>query len=377
MALSSTKRALIVVAVLVCVVAAGSAIYLYRSSRSLPAPSGSKGPAPTLLDLLPANAPAIAYIDVAALRKLQNSPLTGLLGLTGTATPETHSEGIDRDYAQFMRDTGFDYSRDLDQTAIAFWPHELTPAANDAGANPSLAIADGRFDQQKIIAYALRVGGRSETVGKGKRYIVPGKPDVAFEFLSPTRIAIASGKHPEDLLNLSKGASGGSDQKANAGSDPTVRTRVQRVAGAPIFGVATTNQLPADFYASFKNSPQLESIVRSIQSLSLSGQPEGNVIHLALDAECTSMTKAIELSALLDTFRVLGSMSLSDPKTREQMQMTREEAAFVEALLKEAKLSHQERWVRISLDLTPPMLGEPAHRPSAHKRRHASPERDH
>ncbi|HEX5423148.1 MAG TPA: hypothetical protein VFW94_06320 [Candidatus Acidoferrales bacterium] len=370
MALSSTKRALIAVAVLVCVVAAGIGIYLYHSSRPLPAPSVSKGPAPTLLDLLPANAPAIAYIDVAALRKLPNSPLTGLLGLTETTTPERHSEGIDRDYAQFVRDTGFDYSRDLNKAAIAFWPHELTPAANDAGANPSLAIADGRFDQQKIVAYALRVGGRSETIGTEKHYIVPGKPDVAFEFLSPTRIAIASGNRAEDLLDM-PGAT------KPASSDPSIQARIQRVAGAPMFGVANTSQLPSDFYASFKNSPQLESIVRSIQSLSLSGQPGGDTIHLALDAECSSMTKAIELSALLDTFRVLGSMSLSDPKTQQQMQLTREQAAFIQALIQQAKLSHQERWVRISLNVTPAMLGEPSHQRRTKRSRRGSSERPH
>ncbi|HTU33000.1 MAG TPA: hypothetical protein VMF66_04290 [Candidatus Acidoferrum sp.] len=353
MAVSSTKRALIAVAVLVCLAAAGSGIYLYHSSRPLPALTVSTGRTPSLLDRLPADAPAIAYIDATSLRKLPNSPLNELLGLTGTVPTKAHGEPVDRDYAEFVRGTGFDYSRDLDKAAIVFWPHDLSPAANDAGDNPALAIADGRFDQQKIVAYALRVGGRSDTVGTEKRYIVPGRPDVAFEFLSATRIAIASGHHAENLLNLLCAA--------KSASKPAIEQRVQRVAGGPIFGVVNTSQLPADFYASFKNSPQLESIVRSIQSLSVSGQPQGDQIHLAIDAECSSMTKAIELSALLDTFRVFGSMSLSDPKVRRQMQLTREQAAFIAALIQQAKLSHQERWVRISLDVTPAMLGERSH----------------
>ena len=42
--------------------------------------------------LLSPGAPVIAYIDVAALRKLQNSPLAAMLGLAG-ADPEQ-----DRDY---------------------------------------------------------------------------------------------------------------------------------------------------------------------------------------------------------------------------------------------------------------------------------------
>jgi hypothetical protein len=351
MPLSSTKRALIAVAVMICIAGAACVIYLHHSRRPLPAlPGANSGPAPGILDELPPDAPAIAYIDVAALRKLQDSPLAGLLGLTGTAPGQT----TDRDYAQFVRETGFDYTRDLDQAAIAFWPSDLSPTANAAGDNPSLAVADGRFDQHKIIAYAIRVGGKKETVGAQTRYIVPGKPNVAFEFLSPTRIAIASGKSPANLLNL----------PARRAPDPAMQARIKRVAGAPIFGVARTDRLPASFYADFKNSPQLEHLVRSIQALSLSGQPEGDQIRLALDAECDSMTNAIEISTLLDGFRLVGSMSLADPNVRRQAQMTPQQAAFLQALIKEAKVSHQDRWVRISLDITPAMLGEPPRRHS-------------
>lgn len=350
MALSSTKRALIAVAVIVCLACVAGAIYLHHARQPLPA--ASSGPPPGILDELPPDAPVLAYIDVAALRKLHDSPLAGLLGLTGTASSHGRGEKRDRDYAQFVRGTGFDYARDLDKAAIDFWPSNLTAEANEAGDNPSLAIADGRFDERKIVSYALRVGGRPETIGAHQRYIVPGKPTVAFEFLSPTRIAIASGKNAADLLNL----------PARSTPDPAVQARIQRVAGAPIFGVARTDRLPASFYADFKGSAQLEHLVRSIQALSLSGQPQGEQLHLALDAECTSMTNAFELSALLDTFRAFGSMSLSDPKVRQQAGMTPQQAAFVQALINQAKVTHQDRWVRVSLDITPAMLGAPPRR---------------
>lgn len=354
MALSSTKRALIAVAIMVCIACVAGAIYLHRARQ--PMPAASRGPAPGILDELPPGAPAIAYIDVAALRKLQDSPLAGLLGLTGTAARE-QGERKDRDYAQFVRGTGFDYTRDLDQAAIDFWPRELTPEANEAGENPSLAIADGRFDQRKIVSYALRVGGRPETVGGHQRYVVPGKPAVAFEFLSPTRIAIASGKNAADLLNL----------PTRGTHDPAMQERIQRVAAAPIFGVARTDHLPASFYAGFKGSPQLEHFIRSIQALSLSGEPKGDDMHVALDAECDSMTNAIGLSTLLDTLRIFGSMSLSDPKVRQQAGMTPQEAEFLQAMINQAKVGHQDRWVRVSLDITPTMLGAPPRR-SRHRR---------
>ena len=67
------------------------------------------------------------------------------------------------------------------------------------------------------------------------------------------------------------------------------------------------------------------------------------------------MAHAIEMSTLLEGFRMIGSMALADPKTRREM--SRDEVALLNALLSQAKLTHQDRWVRLSLDVTPTMLG--------------------
>jgi hypothetical protein len=116
-------------------------------------------------------------------------------------------------------------------------------------------------------------------------------------------------------------------------------------------------------YDNFKNSPQLDHLARSIRSLTLAGQPSGNNMDLALDAECDSMKNAFEISTLLDTFRMVGSMALHDPKMRGQM--TRQQAAFLAALLAQTKVAHQDKWVRLSLQITPEMLGAPKARPAA------------
>ena len=355
MALSSTQRALIAVVLIVCLGGATVAVYLHHLHQ--PLPNASSGPPPDVLSQLPADAPVIAYIDVAALRKLPNSPLADLLGLAvpqpepaqprDRRVPQTHNENA-REYSQFVDDTGFDYSRDLDRAAIAFWPNDLSPSANRAGENPALAIADGHFDQRKITAYAIRAGGKTETAAEHTRYVIPGYPTVAFEFLSQTRIALASGRNAAALLNI----------RTNLSSDSALQARVKRVAGAPIFGVGRTDHLPASFYADFRNSPQLEGLIRSIQEISLAGEPHGDAVHLTLDAESDSMTHAIELSTLLDGFRMIGPMALSDPKTRAQLEMTREQAAVLEAFVNKAHVSHQERWVRITLDLTPALFGQ-------------------
>src|ERR1700687_6373685 len=64
----------------------------------------------------------------------------------------------DADYAQFVKETGFDYERDLDRMAIAVEKH---------GQDSTLfAVLDGEFDRQKISAYALKDGSAVKTGGR-------------------------------------------------------------------------------------------------------------------------------------------------------------------------------------------------------------------
>jgi len=348
MPMSSAKRALVVIVALVCVAAAGAAILIYRWHR--PLPGASAGAAPSILSQLPPGAPAVAYIDVAALKKLHDSPLAAILGLAGENPRE------DRDYQDFVRDTGFDYARDLDGVAIAFWP-----STTQAEENRAVAVADGRFDQEKIKAYALRSG--AAVMAGHSLYIVPGQPSaVGFEFLSDTRIALASGPGAEHML----------ETPDSTRRNEAMQQRINRVAGAPIFAVARTDNLPASFYDDLRSAPQFENIARSVQGLTLAGQPDGDIIHVTLDAECDSMTNAVELATVVDSLRLLGSMALADPKTRKQI--TKQQLAFLAALLNQAKLSHQDRWVRLTLDVTPEMLGTASGNHADLELRHETPQ---
>jgi hypothetical protein len=54
---------------------------------------------------------------------------------------------------------------------------------------------------------------------------------------------------------------------------------------------------------------------------------------------------------------MLGAMALSDPKTLGKI--PREQAAFLEALIRKVNVTHQDNWVRLTLDITPEMLGVP------------------
>jgi hypothetical protein len=335
MPLSSTRRALIAVAVLLLVLAGIVAIVFIKMRA--PLPPASAGKPPDILSLLPPDAPVVTYIDAASLRGLQGSPLAAVLELTSPG-PQ-----VDHDYAQFVQDTGFDYTRDLDRAALALWPAGLATPANPMGDDRTVVLADGRFDQGRITAYALR-SGRVETHGGSNVYIVPGKPPVAFEFLAANRMELTSGKDPVSLLTPA----------TPLPRDPVMQDRINRVAGAPLFGVVRMDGLPESFYANFRNAPQLDQYVRSIRALSLAGKPQGDRIDLALDTECDSMKSALAISALLETFRMVGNLAITDPRTRSQM--TPAQYQFARSFLKQVKISPQDRWVRLNFEITPDML---------------------
>ncbi|HUO36079.1 MAG TPA: hypothetical protein VMU43_13910 [Candidatus Acidoferrum sp.] len=339
MPLTSAKRAWLAVAALLCLAIAGGALYYHHLKQPLPGPAQVPGAPPSLISLLPSDAPVIAYINVDALRASKDSALISLL-----LTPAPKSQA-DAEYKAFVDGTGFDYARDLNRAAVAMWPAGLAQTPESVQQDRTLGVADGHFNQEKITAYALHMRGHQEASGTSHVFVVPGAPPVAFEFLSPTRIRIASGPDPAAILRTS----------APGASDAAMQERIARVAGAPLFAVARTDNLPDSFYAPLHNTPQLAHLARSIQGLTLAGKPSGDLLTVTLDAQCSSIKDSFELATLIDGFRMLGSVALQDPKM--QGQMTREQAAFLHDVVSRTLVTHQDKWVRLSLDITPQMLG--------------------
>src|ERR1700682_724776 len=101
------------------------------------------------LALMPTDASAILFADFGELRQ---APFVAKL-YAWAPKPQA-----DADYAQFVKETGFDYERDLDRMAIA---------VEKRGQDSTLfAILDGKFDRQKISAYALKDGSTVKTGGR-------------------------------------------------------------------------------------------------------------------------------------------------------------------------------------------------------------------
>ncbi len=343
--MTSTQRAGIVILVfIILLIAAAGGFYYWQSHRPSVAPAFAPevaGPPPDAMSQLPPDAPVVGYMDVATLRKLQDFPLSGLTALV-SAGPQA-----DREYSQFVDATGFDYTRDLDHAAIAYWPVGSWSPANVMGRDRFLAIGDGRFDAQKIKAYVLRTG-KVVTRGTQTIYEAPGNPPISIEFLTPTQIMVAGGNGATELI--AQTVSDGPRPR-----DPAMEIRLQRVAGAPLFAVARTGALPEGFYDVFQNAPQLAGLARGVKAITLVGDPTGGALDVTLAAECDSASHAMTLSFMLETGRMAASMAMSSPDARKQM--TRQQLAFANALIGQAKFKQEGRNVRVSLNVTPSMVG--------------------
>src|SRR5260370_4495920 len=164
------------------------------------------------LALMPTEASGVLFADFGELRR---APFVAQL-YAWVPKPQA-----DADYEQFVKETGFDYERDLDRAAIA---------VNKRGQDSTLfAILDGKFDRQKISAYALKDGAATSTGGR-EIFSVPvaGSADkISFAFMRNDRIALTNDSNLAAFL----------DAKKRPEQVAEWRARVERLAGSPIFAV--------------------------------------------------------------------------------------------------------------------------------------------
>jgi hypothetical protein len=313
----------IAAALLICAAIASFLGYRIQSRGDAAA-----GALPEILDLVPPDSSLVAYANVAALR---SAPL--VQRLIALAQPAS----VDRDYADFMSATGFDYQRDLDRVVIA-------SRADQPGQ--VLAFADGRFDRDKIARYALR-SGRIEHEPSHDVYVMPsatrGK-NISLFFLSASRLGIADGG---DFPWPSKAAP----------RDPAMRERLSRVAGTPLFAVANSSALSSSASTGFVPSANL-TFLQSFRWISLAAQPDGEQVLISAEGDCTSDAQAQSIAATLDFLRKILGNSLANPKARGHM--TAETAALTAHLLEGARVSTEGQRVRLLLTVTPEMIGAPA-----------------
>ena len=307
-------------------------LYLYQRRGT----GGSSG-RDDLLDRMPADASAVVFADVAELR---SAPFVAQL-FAWAPQPEP-----DEDYAKFLKETGFHYERDLDRLAIAF-----QKIGQDS---VFFAVADGRFDRQKISALANK-SGTVERRGGHEIFAIPESGDakkIYLTFLSNDRVAVTDRADFAQTLAAKKRSDDGAEW----------RSRFERLGGSPVFAVirqdpatgeALTERAPGGF-----SSPQLSTALGQLQWITLAGKPENDRLHVVAEGECASDDTARQLADLLNGVLALAEAGLNDVKTRQQLDPSLREAYL--ALLKSADVSKLDRGdtksVRLVFEITPGFL---------------------
>jgi hypothetical protein len=320
------------------------AFYAYRHW------SGDEGSArATALAVMPASASTVVFGDFAALRQ---SPFA-VEFFAWAPRPQ-----IDADYAQFLRDTGFDYERDLDRVAIAAIKHRQDTVF--------FVVADGRFDRKKISAYAAQTGMRESRSGR-EIFSVPissslpnstatsaqaNPRKISFTFLHKDRLALTDSADLAALLSERQ-----ADQDAKAW-----RERFERLAGSPLFAVIRQDAAPGSALASRApggfQSQQLSTLLDQLQWITIAGKPEGERLRVVTEGECSLDTSARQLADFLNGVLMLAQAGLNGPQVRQQLDPQAREA-YLE-MLKSADVSRLDRGetksVRLVFDVTPNFL---------------------
>jgi hypothetical protein len=338
------KKAVIIAGGLMAFAIAGAVLAYSGLRRSAAADESS---APELLSEVPAGAPTLVYADLAAIRAsafYQQRPDHGPITLP------------DRDYADFVQSTGFDFEKDLDRVVIASWPAGLSQEKKQ-----TILIADGRFDRRKIHDYAVSKGKLDHQQGRDV-FLFPsdnlpgGSPAAAkpaagnsgkwnsLTFLNDHRVAIVEGASIAPLLEHSANGSGG---------DPA-REHAARVAGAAVIAITRVPAVPDKPAPGGGQSAQFMNLARSVQWITLAARPEGNNLRISLEGECQTPDDARKLQSTLEVLSMIGSSALEGSKTRQSMDPTT--FGVLEAVLKNAEVSATAERVRILVELTPDIL---------------------
>jgi len=335
-----THRTLVFVAI--AVLAGGTAVLAagHRLGWRLSGPAGSIAAFRDLPALAPADSSVIVFADVAALRA---SPLLAQLK---SLVP---SQAPDADYAAFARSSGFDYQRDLDKVLFVSFPAD--------GKNATVAIAEGRFDREKIRAYAMQRGKIERHSGVDVYLMPTGSQGItqskmtAFAFLSDTRIAISDSAGLESFL---AGPTPASRAQTPAAGELSLNQRVLHVAAAPLFMITHVPDVPPNWAPAGVHSDQLTDLAHSVRWIDLTIQPLPDKLHVTLEGECVDPAKAASLEGTLNGLRFLAQGYLGTPGA--QKQMNPQSRTLLGQLLDSAVVAHHDQWVSLSVDLTQDFL---------------------
>ena len=257
------RKSWAVAAVLVVAIASGIGWWL-GSHRSGPA---------RLLGRLPGENLLLLYADFAQAR--QTRALEPLIRSQVATGP---------DYAAFVRETGFDYQRDLDAAAVAYLPDRV------------YVVAQGRFDPGRLRQYAVAQGGGCTGTSLDRPCWMPASQPgrkISYLLLDPGLLALATAPEQDAVLGLA------------ALPPPTAESLGQAVAALnPRRALVWLTASPAGLDQVFRqaSSPNLALFARPLataQRAYLFVNDRSPNLEISLQAVCASEAQAGEMRQLL------------------------------------------------------------------------------
>lgn len=230
---------------------------------------------------LPGENVLLLHLDVAALRAA-----TSLSPLLQSQVPP------DPDYAAFVRQTGFDYQRDLDQAAVCYLPDRV------------YILARGRFDPARLRAYAQAQGG--VCAGDRPCHMPASQPGrrISFLLLSSDTLALATAPETDAVLALQK--------EPTVNATPLAQTAKAMNGGSSLLWLTAA---PSTLGQALPGNAALlaGALARAQRAyLFLNPQPAG--LQVVLHAVCASESQAVETRRLLQGIHdLIGGLARKGP----------------------------------------------------------------
>jgi len=230
--------------------------------------------AASLFRRLPGENVLLLYLNVEQLRRTP-----ALIPVLGNAVDP------DPDYAAFVRQTGFDYQRDLDRAAVCYLPDRV------------YILARGRFDGARLRSYALDQGGACADSGLERPCRMPASQpgrQVSFLLLEPSLLALATAPEPDAARQLEAAPAVSAEPLAQAASTLN--------AGNPLLWATAT---PASLDRALRQTSAVPNL--NLLAAALAGAQRAYLfvndrsprLEIALQAVCASDAQAAEIRRLL------------------------------------------------------------------------------
>jgi hypothetical protein len=188
--MTTRTRYFVIASLLVLAVGLSTGLLAYYAGFPTNAFSSQGGP--DELQLVPADASLVAYVEV---REIMSSDLRQRVRTLLPMKEDGQEE--------FQNRTGINIETDIDRVIIA-----TTREASAAPPGSTIVLARGRFDEVKIEALMREHGGQVEQY-KGKRVIVggqpQGRPSLSLAFLEPGLVAVGSANLVHTAVDLKSG----------------------------------------------------------------------------------------------------------------------------------------------------------------------------